>query len=271
LVRLVESGEVQEIWLAVPLESVDRMNLTFEIFKDSVATIRLLPEVRAFGLTDTRGTLDVLGLPSISMTNVTTSADALTDKEIFDRLFAAGVLVLLAPLFFCIAIAIKLSSPGPIFFRQMRNGLNGRPFSIYKFRSMHVHRQAAGVLKQAMRNDPRVTSVGRFLRRTSLDELPQFINVLRGEMSVVGPRPHALEHDAFYRQLIDGYISRYRVKPGITGWAQINGFRGETDQLEKMVGRVEHDLYYMHNWSFGLDLQIVMSTIVNGFIGAQAY
>ncbi|WP_168787602.1 undecaprenyl-phosphate glucose phosphotransferase [Paraburkholderia aromaticivorans] len=271
LVRLVESGEVQEIWLAVPLESLSRMNLTFEIFKDSVATIRLLPDVRAFGLTDTREALDVLGFPSISMTNVTTSADALTDKEIFDRLFAAGVLVMLAPLFFCIAIAIKLSSPGPIFFKQMRKGLNGRPFSIYKFRSMHVHRQAAGVLKQAMRNDPRVTSVGRFLRRTSLDELPQFINVLRGEMSVVGPRPHALEHDAFYRQLIDGYISRYRVKPGITGWAQINGFRGETDQLEKMVGRVEHDLYYMQNWSFGLDLQIVMSTIVKGFIGAQAY
>jgi putative colanic acid biosynthesis UDP-glucose lipid carrier transferase len=170
-----------------------------------------------------------------------------------------------------IAIAIKLSSPGPVFFRQRRKGLKGRPFSIYKFRSMRVHAQERGVVRQATRNDNRITPVGRFLRRTSLDEIPQFINVLRGEMSIVGPRPHALEHDDLYGPLISGYLDRYRIKPGITGWAQINGYRGETDALEKMAGRVEYDLYYLRHRSFWMDIKIVLRTVVRGFLSKQAY
>jgi lipopolysaccharide/colanic/teichoic acid biosynthesis glycosyltransferase len=136
---------------------------------------------------------------------------------------------------------------------------------------MRKHAARTGVVRQATRGDPRVTRVGAFLRRTSLDELPQFLNVLRGEMSVVGPRPHAIEHDDEYRGIVDGYIHRYRIKPGITGWAQVNGFRGETDRVEKMQARVEHDLYYLRNWSFGLDMRIVFATVVKGLRHRNAY
>jgi len=170
-----------------------------------------------------------------------------------------------------IAVAVKLSSPGPVFFRQSRKGVNGTPFQIYKFRTMVVHTEEPGQLTQAKRRDPRVTNVGAFLRRTSLDELPQFLNVLRGEMSVVGPRPHALQHDEQYKDLVHGYMCRYRIKPGITGWAQINGYRGETEAIDKMQGRVELDLNYIENWTFGLDLKIVLMTIVRGFRGLHAY
>jgi putative colanic acid biosynthesis UDP-glucose lipid carrier transferase len=192
-------------------------------------------------------------------------------KLVFDRLFAAVVLLALSPLLVAIAIAVKLSSPGPVFFKQRRKGLDGNEFEIYKFRSMKVHAETEGKVTQARRNDPRITRVGAFLRRTSLDELPQFINVLRGEMSVVGPRPHAIAHDDIYKDLVRGYMQRYRIKPGITGWAQVNGFRGETDRVEKMRDRVRFDLHYMQNWSFALDLKIVAMTMWKGFAGQNAY
>jgi lipopolysaccharide/colanic/teichoic acid biosynthesis glycosyltransferase len=177
----------------------------------------------------------------------------------------------LSPLLAVIAVAVKLSSPGPALFRQKRKGADGRIFTMYKFRTMRVHTEAPGILRQAVRHDPRVTKLGAFLRHTSLDELPQFFNVLRGDMSVVGPRPHALEHDDLYRNVVAGYIHRYRIKPGITGWAQINGYRGETDRIEKMERRVAHDLYYLGNWSFGLDMRIIAATIVRGFVHSNAY
>src|SRR5258708_2018588 len=164
-----------------------------------------------------------------------------------------------------------VSSPGPVFFRQKRKGIDGNQFEIYKFRSMKMHKEEAGKITQATKRDPRITAVGAFLRRTSLDELPQFINVLRGEMSVVGPRPHALEHDDIYKDLVKGYMHRYRIKPGITGWAQINGYRGETDRIEKMMGRVKLDLYYMQHWTFWLDIKIVVLTLWKGFVGSNAY
>ena len=192
-------------------------------------------------------------------------------KFVFDRLFALGALAALAPLMLVIAAMVKLSSPGPVFFRQKRKGIDGHQFEIYKFRSMKVHAETAGKVTQATRGDPRITAVGAFLRRTSLDELPQFINVLKGEMSVVGPRPHALEHDDIYKNLVRGYMQRYRIKPGITGWAQVNGFRGETDRVEKMRDRVRFDLHYMQNWSFTLDLKIVAMTMWKGFAGQNAY
>jgi lipopolysaccharide/colanic/teichoic acid biosynthesis glycosyltransferase len=158
-----------------------------------------------------------------------------------------------------------------VLFTQQRKGADGQVFRIFKFRSMTVHAQDTGVVAQATRNDPRITAVGALLRRTSLDELPQFFNVLRGDMSVVGPRPHAIEHDALYQTIVDDYIQRYRIKPGITGWAQINGFRGETDRIEKMQGRVDHDLFYLRNWSFALDLRIVIATVVHGLKHSNAY
>jgi exopolysaccharide biosynthesis polyprenyl glycosylphosphotransferase len=196
---------------------------------------------------------------------------ALANKDIFDRVFAALALVALAPLMLVIAAAVKLSSRGPVLFTQRRKGADGRVFRIFKFRSMSVHAPDEGLLQQATRNDPRVTRVGAFLRRTSFDELPQFFNVLIGDMSIVGPRPHAIEHDALYQTVVDDYIQRYRIKPGITGWAQVNGFRGETDRIEKMQGRVDHDLYYLRNWSFALDMRILFATVIKGLTHSNAY
>jgi putative colanic acid biosynthesis UDP-glucose lipid carrier transferase len=173
---------------------------------------------------------------------------------------ASAILVLISPLMLAIAVAIKLTSPGPVIFRQRRYGLDGREIVVYKFRSMTVAEDGA-VVKQAQKDDPRVTPLGAFLRRTSLDELPQFINVLQGRMSVVGPRPHAVAHNEMYRKLIKSYMVRHKVRPGITGWAQVNGFRGETDSLDKMQARIEYDLDYLRHWSLKLDLAIIWRTI----------
>lgn len=266
----VRETAIGELWLALPLSEERLVHRCIELFRDTLVNIRFLPDVQ--GLSVNRGgVLNLFGVPAISLSPSAMSRDAMTEKETFDRLFAVVVLLAISPVLVGIAIAIKLSSRGPVLFRQKRKGLDGRVFSIYKFRTMRPHGQAHGVVQQATRNDPRVTAVGRFLRRTSLDELPQFFNVLRGEMSVVGPRPHALEHDELYMPLIAGYIDRYRIKPGITGWAQVNGLRGETDQIEKMAARVQHDLYYLRHWSFKLDMRIVLATFLGGFVSKQAY
>lgn len=169
-----------------------------------------------------------------------------------------------------IAAAVKFSSPGPILFRQKRYGIDGRPIEVWKFRSMQVMENDS-IVVQATRNDNRVTPIGAFIRRTSLDELPQFFNVLLGDMSIVGPRPHAVAHNEQYRGQISSYMLRHKVKPGITGWAQVNGWRGETDTLDKMQKRVEHDLAYIHNWSLWWDLKIVFLTVFKGFIHKNAY
>lgn len=180
-------------------------------------------------------------------------------KRSTDIILAGLVLAFLSPVMSLIALGVKLSSPGPVFFKQSRYGLNGQHIIVYKFRSMTVMEDGHTVL-QAKRNDSRVTKFGAFLRRTSLDELPQFINVLQGRMSIVGPRPHAVAHNEHYRKLISGYMLRHKVKPGITGWAQIHGLRGETDTLDKMKKRVEYDLQYLKIWSLGLDLRIILRT-----------
>jgi len=171
------------------------------------------------------------------------------------------ILALISPLLLAIAIGVKRSSPGPVLFKQRRYGLDGRKIAVYKFRSMTVA-EDGDLVRQATRNDSRITGFGAFLRRTSLDELPQFINVLQGRMSVVGPRPHAVAHNEIYRKLIRGYMIRHKVRPGITGLAQVNGQRGETDKLDKMRARVEYDLAYLRNWSLLLDLKIVFMTVV---------
>jgi len=180
------------------------------------------------------------------------------------------ILLLLWPVMLVIALGVKYSSPGPALFKQHRYGLNGRRIKVYKFRTMSVCEDEENV-PQAQKCDPRVTRFGAFLRRTSLDELPQFYNVLQGRMSVVGPRPHAVAHNEQYRKLIRGYMWRHKVKPGITGWAQINGWRGETDTPEKMQKRVEYDLDYIRNWSVWLDIKIVWLTLFRGFTGKNAY
>ncbi|PPK45409.1 Undecaprenyl-phosphate glucose phosphotransferase [Trinickia symbiotica] len=269
--QCVRTSDVHELWLALPLSEERTILSIIGEFRNDLVNIRFMPDVRSLALFDTSGIIDLLGVPAINLIASPLSPSAMMKKDLFDRVFAACALIGLAPLMIAIAIAVKLSSPGPVFFKQKRKGADGRVFTIYKFRSMRLHVEEPGVVKQAVRQDPRVTKIGAFLRRTSLDELPQFINVLKGDMSVVGPRPHALEHDDLYQKVVAGYIHRYRIKPGITGWAQINGYRGETDRIEKMERRVAHDLYYLGNWSFGLDMRIIAATVVKGLIHSNAY
>ena len=180
------------------------------------------------------------------------------------------ILTLIAIPMLIIAIAVKLTSKGPVIFKQNRYGLDGKKIKVYKFRSMTVQDNGDKV-QQATKNDARITPLGAFLRKTSLDELPQFINVLQGRMSVVGPRPHAVAHNEEYRKLIEGYMLRHKVRPGITGWAQINGFRGETETINKMIKRVEYDLDYIHRWSVWMDIRIILATVTRGFINKNAY
>lgn len=262
-------AQAEEIWIALALD--DRaIEPVIDEFRNDFVELRLMPDVSKHALFGSQVD-EILGEPAISLAAPPLSRGARLAKAAFDRAFAAAVLIALMPLLLVIAAAIKLTSPGPVLFTQKRRGGDGRTFDIYKFRTMRVHVEQPGKVVQATRNDPRVTKVGAFLRRTSLDELPQFINVLFGDMSVVGPRPHAVEHDAQYRTLVDGYIHRYRIKPGITGWAQVNGLRGATERLESMQSRVEYDLYYLRNWSFALDLRIIGATVLKGIVHPNAY
>jgi Undecaprenyl-phosphate glucose phosphotransferase len=268
--RYVREQKIGEVWLALPLSEERAILRLVDEFRNDLINVRFMPDVRALALFEGSIT-DLLGVPTINLAVSPLPPNALVQKELFDRLFALAALIAVSPILLACAIAVKLSSPGPVFFKQFRKGADGRVFKIYKFRTMRQHVQKPGVLEQATRGDPRITRVGGFLRRTSLDELPQFFNVLRGDMSVVGPRPHALEHDDLYQNIVSGYIHRYRIKPGITGWAQINGFRGETDRIEKMEGRVAHDLYYLRNWSFRLDVKIIFATVFKGLHHPNAY
>jgi putative colanic acid biosynthesis UDP-glucose lipid carrier transferase len=226
---------------------------------DATASVYFLPDVYIFDLMQARFN-NVGGIPVVAVCESPFSGVDSIVKNTSDFVLALIFLVLLSPLILIIALAVVLTSPGPAFFRQRRYGLNGEEIVVYKFRSMTVSEDGPNVV-QAQKNDSRVTKVGAFLRRTSLDELPQFINVLQGRMSIVGPRPHAVAHNELYRKLIKGYMLRHKVRPGITGWAQVNGMRGETEVLEKMQGRIDHDLYYLKNWSIWLDLWIIMRTV----------
>jgi putative colanic acid biosynthesis UDP-glucose lipid carrier transferase len=210
------------------------------------------------------------GVPVVGLCETPFTGTNRLVKRIEDVVLASLILVLISPLLLVIAIGVRLTSPGPAIFRQRRNGLDGTEIVVWKFRSMRTQDDGAAV-PQAIKGDPRITPFGAFLRRTSLDELPQFFNVLQGHMSIVGPRPHAVAHNEQYRQLIKAYMVRHKVKPGITGWAQIHGHRGETDTIEKMQARVEYDLEYLRNWTLGLDLQIIARTVKLVFIDRHAY
>lgn len=270
LVARVREAHIDEIWLAVPMSN-ERLLLRFmREFRNDFVNLRFMPDTRSLSLYG-HSLVEILGMPTINLAAAPVNELEMWPKRVFDRLFALGVLIVLTPVLLAIAIAVKVSSPGPVLFRQRRKGIDGNPFQILKFRTMRVHHEVAGQITQAGRHDKRITRVGAFLRRTSLDELPQFINVLFGHMSVVGPRPHAIEHDDLYKNLVDGYMFRYRIKPGITGWAQVNGYRGETTRVEKMEARVKFDLFYIQNWSFWFDIKIVLITMFKGFISRNAY
>lgn len=270
LVAKAKDQEFDELWLALPMSGQEEISCYITALQHHFVDIRLFADVQRLPLFNPSATT-LGGTTFIDLVTSPSSQDDAWSKWLFDRLFALLVLLVLSPVLATIAIMVKCTSHGPVLFRQRRKGVDGREFTILKFRSMSVHREVEGRLTQASKNDKRVTRVGRILRKTSLDELPQFINVLLGQMSVVGPRPHALEHDDFYMRLIDGYMYRYRIKPGITGWAQVNGARGETAKVESMARRVTLDLFYIQHWSFWLDLKIVAMTIFKGFVGRNAY
>ncbi len=265
-----EGARVDEVWICLPLSDEEGIRRTLDALRHSTANIRLVPDMFALKLIN-HGISEVVGIPMLDLSASPMTGRNRLLKAIEDYTLAALILILVAPLMLAIAVAIKLTSVGPVFFKQRRLGWNGDEILVYKFRSMKLHDEADGRVSQARRDDARLTPVGAFLRRTSLDELPQFINVLQGRMSVVGPRPHALAHNEYYKELVPGYMLRHKVKPGITGWAQINGFRGETDTLEKMSKRVEYDLRYIENWSIWLDLSIIVKTIFRGFVHKNAY
>ena len=258
---------VSEVVVALPWADEERIMTAVHAFSALPVDVRLAPDQAGFALARHQ----LLGGTALPL--VTVSTRPIRDwgkllKEAFDRIGAALLLAFLAPLFLVVAAAIKLESRGPVFFKQQRNGFNHRVFWMWKFRSMVPD---AGPYRQATKNDPRITRVGAILRKTSIDELPQLINVLRGEMSLVGPRPHPIALDDQYMSLIDQYASRHAVLPGITGWAQVNGYRGETDTDEKMAGRIAHDLNYIRHWSFGLDFWILGLTVIRGFVHKNAY
>ena len=265
----VKSNKVQLIYLSLPMASQPRIKDLLDALKDTTASVYFVPDMFVTDLIQGR-TDSVCGLPVISVCETPFRGPAGLLKRISDLVMASFILILLAPLMLAIAAAVKLGSPGPVIFKQRRYGLDGEEILVYKFRSMTVTEDGS-TIQQARQNDARVTRLGAFLRRTSMDELPQFINVLQGRMSIVGPRPHAIAHNEMYRRLIKSYMVRHKVKPGITGWAQVNGFRGETDSLEKMEGRVQCDLDYLRNWSLRLDLYIILKTVRLVFQDSAAY
>lgn len=255
----VKTHPVDLIYIALPMASQPRILRLIEELHDTTVSIYFAPDVFPFDLVQAR--IDtVCGLPVVAVRESPLYGVDGIIKRGSDVVLACSILVLVSPLMLALAIGVKLTSPGPVLFRQRRYGLDGREIVVYKFRSMNVSEDGQTIV-QATRGDSRVTPFGAFLRASSLDELPQFVNVLQGRMSVVGPRPHAVAHNEMYRKLIRGYMIRHKVKPGITGLAQVNGLRGETSSLDKMQMRVEYDLAYLRNWSLLLDLRIVVKTI----------
>lgn len=261
---------IDEIWLALPLRAEERVKEILYELRHHTLAIRFVLDI--FGLDLVKNAItDLAGFPTLNLNASPMVGLNRLIKAIEDRILAALILFCVSPLMLLIAIGVKLSSKGPVLFKQQRHGWDGRIIKVYKFRTMVLHADAHGPIVQATSADPRVTRFGRFLRRTSLDELPQFYNVLQGKMSIVGPRPHALSHNEFYKDSIKAYMQRHKVKPGITGWAQVHGLRGETEKLDKMKKRVEYDLFYIENWSLLLDLKIIVLTILRGFVNRNAY
>lgn len=266
----LSENQVDEVWLALPLRAEARVKEILYGLRHHTVTLRFVLDIFGLDLLN-HSVTDVAGFPVLNLRSSPMMGINRMVKAIEDRIVAFIILIFISPILLMISLLIKATSKGPVLFKQSRHGWDGRVIKVYKFRTMVVHEEEKGHVTQAKSGDVRVTHVGRFLRKTSLDELPQFFNVLQGRMSIVGPRPHALAHNEFYKETIHAYMQRHRMKPGITGWAQINGWRGETDTLEKMQKRVEYDLYYINNWSLGFDLKIIILTLFRGFINRNAY
>jgi putative colanic acid biosynthesis UDP-glucose lipid carrier transferase len=255
--------------VSLPLTSQPRIVELLEALQDTTASVYYVPDV--FGISVIQGRLqDVNGVPVVSLLETPFTGTNDLVKRATDMVLAAIILVLISPVMLAVAIGVKLSSPGPVFFKQKRTGLDGEEIKVFKFRSMTTQ-DNGDVVRQATRGDARITRFGAFIRKTSLDELPQLFNVLLGTMSIVGPRPHAVAHNEQYRKIVQAYMVRHKVRPGMTGWAQVNGHRGETDTVDKMAARVHYDLEYLRNWSFALDLKIIVRTVRVVLFDRNAY
>jgi putative colanic acid biosynthesis UDP-glucose lipid carrier transferase len=253
-----QRNAIQAVYIALPVWRSPRMIELVSQLRDTTASVYIVPDLSAFELIQARF-VDIDGIPAVSICDTPFQGHCAVIKRSTDLVIATLALAMLSPLMIASALAIKLTSRGAVLFKQRRYGLDGEEILVYKFRSMTVCEDGAQVA-QAKRNDRRITKIGAFLRRTSLDELPQLLNVVQGTMSLVGPRPHAVAHNEQYRKLIDGYMIRHKIRPGMTGWAQVNGLRGETETIEKMQKRVEFDLDYLRQWSLWLDLKILART-----------
>lgn len=255
----VRENHVDYIYISLPMVSQPRVLDLLDALRDTTASVYFVPDVIVSDLF--QGHMDTFsGLPVVAVRESPFIGLNAVLKRGSDIVFALLFLALTSPLLLGVALAVKLGSPGPVIFRQRRYGLDGGEIIVYKFRSMTVV-EDGGAIEQAHKEDPRITPLGAFLRRTSIDELPQLFNVLQGRMSMVGPRPHAVAHNEMYRKLIKGYMLRHKVRPGITGWAQVNGYRGETETLEKMARRIDYDVDYLRNWSLRFDLRIIIKTL----------
>jgi len=267
--EFVRSNSVDAIYITLPMSKAPRINDMLREFRDTTASIYFVPDIFAYDLVQAR-CVEINGIPMLSICDTPFHGMNAVRKRLTDIALSLLGLLVTWPLMLVVAIAVKLSSPGPVLFKQRRYGLNCDEILVYKFRSMRVCEDGS-VVVQAKKDDDRITGVGRFLRRTSLDELPQLLNVLEGKMSFVGPRPHAVAHNETYRKLISGYMIRHKIRPGMTGWAQVHGLRGETNTVEQMRLRVQYDLDYLRHWSLLLDLRILCSTAMLVVRGRNAY
>ena len=269
LPEYVKNNGIDLIYITLPISHQQRVLDLLDELNDTTASIYFTPDIFVYELIQARMD-NIGGVPLVALCETPFSGLNGIIKRVSDIVFATAILFFISPILLVIAAAIKIGSPGAVFFVQKRYGLDGEEILVYKFRSMTVCEDGDSIT-QATRNDVRITKLGAILRKYSLDELPQFINVLQGRMSIVGPRPHAVAHNEMYRGMIKGYMMRHKVKPGITGWAQVNGCRGETDKVEKMQKRIEYDLDYLRNWSLGLDTIIILKTVITVFQTENTY
>ncbi len=269
LLKAAKENHINDVYITLPLINENKVEQLLTDLADTTVSVFIIPDLFLSNLMKSNWS-DFAGFSIVSVYRTPFNGINALIKRLLDIVLSAVILAIIWPLMLLIAVAIKLNSKGPVLFKQHRYGLDGRVIKVWKFRTMNVCENGAQIT-QAQKNDVRITPLGKYLRKTSLDELPQFINVLQGSLSVVGPRPHANAHNEEYRKLIKGYMLRHKIKPGITGLAQVNGWRGETDTLLKMEKRVEYDLEYIQNWSIGLDLKIVFLTIAHGFYDKNAY
>ncbi|WP_396266302.1 undecaprenyl-phosphate glucose phosphotransferase [Klebsiella pneumoniae] len=268
LIKDAREGKLDRVYIALGMHDEVKIKNIVGQLTDTTCSVLLIPDIFTFNILQSR-TEEINGVPVVPLFDTPLNGINMVVKRLEDIVVSSIILLLISPLLACIACAVKFTSPGPVIFRQVRYGMDGKSILVWKFRSMTVMENDNVI--QATKNDVRITKIGKFLRSTSLDELPQFFNVFLGQMSVVGPRPHAVAHNEQYRTLIQGYMLRHKVKPGITGLAQINGWRGETDTLDKMEKRIEYDLLYIRGWSIWLDLKIIFLTVLKGFINKSAY